>query len=63
MAPCQLICYSKEGIKKSSSDVQKITTQGGGGGESERVCLNRAELMTDYEVKIQSISVRELLNR
>lgn len=32
-------------------------------GGPERVCLNREELMTDYEVKIQSISVRELLNR
>lgn len=53
----------QEGIKKSSSDVQKIMTQeeevaerGGvwGGGY-----LNRAQLMPYYEVKTRSISVGE----
>lgn len=42
----------REGIKKSSSDVQKNDSGRGGGGY-----LNGAELMPDYRVKAQSISV------
>lgn len=66
MAPRQLICYSGEGIKKSSSDVQKIMTLGGGVGvleAAEGVYLNRGELMPDYGVKTRSVSVRESVKR
>lgn len=46
-----------KGIKKSSSDVQKYMTWGGGRGRG--VYLNGAQLMSDYGVKTRSISVRE----
>lgn len=50
----------REGIKKSSSDVQKNYDCGWAAGVGWRgVYLNGAELMPDYGVKTRSISVRE----